>query len=131
MPSMGHEPIDLPHRLATGIAWARAGLGTVALVAPGVVARPWIGQEADDPGSAVLGRALAGRDLALALGLILADRHDQRIRGWVEAAALADLVDAGITLVAFRNLPRGGRVAVLAAAGGAAVVGLLAARSLS
>ena len=118
------------------IAWPsvwlgqRIGIGAAALVAPGVIARPWIGRDADDSSTAVLSRALAGRDLALGIGLIVADHHDQHLRGWVEAGALADLVDSAITLAAFRNLPRRGRLAVLAAARGAAVGGFFATRCL-
>jgi hypothetical protein len=123
-------PAGPARRLALGVAAARIGLGVVAAVAPTVVARPWIGEEAHGPGAKVLGRALGGRDLALGLGPVLAARRDAPIRGWVEAAALADGVDTVATLVAFRRLPRRGRWLVLATAGGAAAAGVLAAQSL-
>ena len=87
-----------------------------------MVARPWVGDD-DGPGGAVLGRALGGRDVALGLGLLLAANHDRHLRGWAEAAALADSVDVAATLLAFDRLPRKGCLAVLAAAGGAAAVG--------
>lgn len=116
--------------LALWVAAARIGLGLVAAVAPTVVARPWIGDDAHRPGAMVLGRALGGRDLALGLGPLLAARRGAPLRGWVEAAALADLVDTGATLVAFRRLPRRGRWLVLASAGAAAAAGAVAARSL-
>ncbi len=123
-------PAGPARRLALGVAAARIGLGVVAAVAPTVVARPWIGEEAHGPGAKVLGRALGGRDLALGLGPVLAARRGAPFRGWVEAAVLADLVDTGATLVAFRRLPRRSRWLVLASAAGAAVAGGLAARSL-
>ena len=125
-----HLPAGPARRLALGVATARIGLGVVAAIAPTVVARPWIGEEAHGPGAKVLGRALGGRDLALGLGPVLAARRGAPIRGWVEAAVLADLVDTGATLIAFRRLPRRGRWLVLASAGGAAAAGALAARSL-
>lgn len=112
------------------IGASRALLGIVALVAPRRVARPWIGEEADGPGSTLLARALGGRDLALGLGPLLAARRQASIRGWVEAAALADLVDVSVTLGAFPHLPRRGRWAVLAAAGSATAAGALAAALL-
>jgi hypothetical protein len=141
VPADSHQPVTMPHvnlvgqdtarRLALALAAGRTGLGAVALIAPGVVAQPWIGDRANDPLSAVLARALGGRDLALGLGVLIASRHGQPLRRWVEAGALADLVDATVTVAAFARLPRRGRLLVLVAAGGAAVVGAAAARSLS
>ncbi|MGH9088399.1 MAG: hypothetical protein ACRDYZ_09860, partial [Acidimicrobiales bacterium] len=121
---------DAARLLALGVAAARIGLGVTAVVAPTVVSRPWIGSEAEGAGAKVLGRSLGGRDVALGLGPVLADRRRRPIRGWVEAAALADLVDATATLAAFRSLPAKGRWIVLASAGGAAAAGALAAASL-
>ena len=97
-----------------------------ALVAPAVVARPWIGEEATQPGAAVFGRALGGRDLALGLGALLARSDRKSLRGWVAAAFLADMIDAAVTGADFGNLPRQGRLVVLAAACGAAALGAIA-----
>jgi len=105
-------------------------LGGVAVVAPDLVARPWIGTDADRDGAKVLGRALGGRDLALGIGPVLASRRGGPVRGWVEAAALADLVDVAATLAVFSRLPRRGRWLVLASAAGAALAGSVAARFL-
>lgn len=126
----GPLPRDVARTVALGVAAARIGLGAVAVVAPKVVARPWIGAEADGPGATVLGRALGGRDLALGFGPVLAERHRRPLRGWVEAAALSDLVDTAATLAAFRHLPKKGRWLVLATSGGAAAAGSLASFSL-
>jgi hypothetical protein len=112
--------------VAIAVAAGRVALGAVALVSPAVVARPWVGDD-DGPSRAVLGRALGGRDVALGLGLLSAANHDRHLRGWVEAAALADSADVVATLLAFDRLPRKGRLAVLAAAGGAAAAGWWAA----
>ncbi|HLG66947.1 MAG TPA: hypothetical protein VKV36_03645, partial [Acidimicrobiales bacterium] len=71
-----------------------------------------------------------GRDVALGLGALLALRRGAPLRGWVEAAALSDTLDAWATLLDLRHLPPGGRMAVLGASGGAAITGVLAARSL-
>jgi hypothetical protein len=115
-----------PRNVAVAVAAGRVALGAVALVSPAVVARPWVGDDAG-PSRAVLGRALGGRDVALGLGLLSAANHDRDLRGWVEASALADSADVAATLLAFDRLPRRGRLAVLAAAGGAAVAGWWAA----
>ena len=132
MPFFATRPVHRPdghawsRDVAIAVAAGRVALGAVALVSPAVVARPWVGDD-DGPSRAVLGRALGGRDVALGLGLLSAANHDRHLRGWVEAAALADSADVVATLLAFDRLPRKGRLAVLAAAGGAAAAGWWAA----
>lgn len=121
---------SLAHRVGRMIAIGRAGVGIVALTAPSVPLRPWIGARGDDPGALALGRALGGRDLALGLGVIMSGRHDQPIRGWVEAGGLADLGDAVATLIAFPRLPRAGRWLILGAAAGSAAAAFASARQL-
>ncbi len=116
--------------VAAVVAGLRVALGLAALAAPDLVARPWIGGHGTGPGRRVLARALGGRDMALGLGALLALRRGAPLRGWVEAAALSDTLDACATLLDLRHLPPGGRMAVLGASGGAAITGVLAARSL-
>jgi hypothetical protein len=130
MPHMKMVGPSAARRLAVALAAGRVGVGGVAVLAPRVMAKPWIGERGNDPMAAVLARALGGRDLALGLGVLMASRGGQPLRGWVEAGALADLVDAAVTLAAFGRLPNRGRLLVLAAAGGAATVGAVAARAL-
>jgi len=115
-------------KYAVWLAYARVGLGAAAFLAPVVPARPWIGPvEAARPGARVLARALGGRDLALGLGVVLADRHDGPVRGWVEGGGIADAGDLLATLLAWRSLPKLGRLGILAVTAGAVV----AARVLS
>lgn len=114
----------LARQAARGLAAARVALGVVAYVAPGVPARPWIGDAAARTTAAtVLARALGARDLGLGAGLLLAARHGAPIRGWTEAGALADLGDLVATLLSFRDLPRGGRWLILAVTAGAVAGG--------
>lgn len=103
------------------LAGARTALGVVAYVAPAVPGRPWIGADADRTGGRVLARALGARDVALGVGLLLAERREDPIRGWVEAGGLADAGDVLATLLSWGRLPKWGRWLVLAAAGGGAV----------
>jgi hypothetical protein len=101
----------------------------MALAAPQVVARPWIGTEAELPGARLMARAMGMRDLALGAGalLALARGTGQQARDWVWLGAASDAVDATLTAVSFRRLPRLGRWGVVGSAGGAAIVGLWAA----
>lgn len=112
-------------RTAQAIAATRIGLGLAALLAPRAAIRVWAGspRRGDESRTDLLARSLAGRDIALGLGLILAIRHDEAARGWVEAGALADAVDALGSAVSFGTLPRLSRVAVLAASAGTCGLG--------
>ncbi|HEY8338829.1 MAG TPA: hypothetical protein VIK95_03110 [Egibacteraceae bacterium] len=110
------------------IAIARIGLGVAATLAPRLVARALMDDR--DGSAAVAARMLGGRDLALGLGAVLAARRGPAaLRGWVEAGALADGVDAAAFAVSRRQ--RGlTRLATVVVAGGAAAAGMLAARRL-
>ena len=109
---------------ATGLAGVRAGIGVVALAAPKLVMRPWVGAGlGEESGARLLGRSLGARDLALGLGAILAERHDAAVRGWIEAGGLADAGDLAATCVSFKALPKTTRWAVLALIAGAVVAG--------
>ena len=116
-------------RAVRSLAWVRIALGAVAAVAPTLPARPWVGDDARRSSARTLARALGGRDVALGLGTLLAQRHQSPVRGWLEASALADAGDVVATLVGWQSLPKTGRLGVvLAAAGGAASCSLLARR---
>jgi hypothetical protein len=105
----------------------RAVLGAAMVVAPGPVARLWLGSRGTIE-SRVLGRTHGVRDIALGAGLIWAVDRDESVHPWATGAALSDLVDAGVTLAYWSDLPRAGRVLVLALAAGSAIqMGALAA----
>jgi hypothetical protein len=61
-------------RGATAVAASRVGVGFVALGAPMLVSRFWVGRPGDGAPGTVLGRALGSRDLALGLGALIALR---------------------------------------------------------
>jgi hypothetical protein len=111
-------------------AYSRIALGLIGLAAPGPVGRLFgLG---DTPLATVAARHIAARDLVAGVGMVLGRRHG-RARGWYEAAALTDALDAGIAVVAGATgvLPRGRALLVAVAAGGSAATGFLAARQLS
>lgn len=122
-------------RCAVWLALGRVAVGVAAVARPDLPARPWVGStEAGGAAGRVLGRALGGRDISLGLGALLALRHDRPVGpavSWVAGGALADGVDALATVVSWCALPPGGRVAVTAVAGSAAILGTLAATTLS
>ncbi|HSK90523.1 MAG TPA: hypothetical protein VK875_04340 [Euzebyales bacterium] len=113
-----------------GIALARIGIGVVATLAPGVGARFQFGSAA--PELAVTVRMLGARDLGLGLGALLAERHGSAaLRGWAEAGALADAVDAVAFLRSGRPAGiRAPRLTTLVAAS-SAVCSVWAARRLT
>jgi hypothetical protein len=113
---------------ARGIAAARIAIGVGATLAPALVTRLQFGT--DTPAQRVTVRMLGARDLALGIGALLAARHGSAgLRGWVEAGALADGVDALAFLGAGRDAARVRALTVLVA-GGSAVVSAWAARAL-
>lgn len=116
-------------RAALGVAVLRVGLGVVAVVRPGLVARPWVGSSHATPAGEVLGRAAGARDIALGAGVLLTSAHadGRAARELTTAAAFCDAVDALTTVTAWQRLPGGWRALVLATAAGAATVGALSA----
>jgi hypothetical protein len=121
---------------AAAIAAARTAIGVVALAAPTLVTRPWLGPDRG-PAARVLGRALGGRDLALGLGALAALQPTPagpQSAGhpgiWIGLAALSDAMDVLATVAAWDELPPVGRWLVAMSAGGSAVAGAAAAGSL-
>jgi len=116
---------------AMSLAGMRGAIGMAALVVPEALLRPWVGPRyARGTVAKLLGRALGGRDLALAAGPVLSMRHDGHVRGWIEAGMLADTADFVATILAFGELPRRTRWLVLASTAGAAAAGAVIAASV-
>jgi hypothetical protein len=78
--------------LIRGIAVARVAIGVAATLAPVAAGRFQFG--AATPVAAITVRMLGARDLGLGLGALLARHDSAAVRGWAEAGALADAVDA-------------------------------------
>jgi len=106
------------------VAVGRIALGASFVLAPGLALRAWPGHgEARGPVDRLLARSVGVRDVALGLGTLMAVDHDTPVRGWLEAAMLADAGDAAAIVLGFRHLPRLRAVAMLGASVGAAVAG--------
>ncbi len=114
--------------LARSNAIGRGLFGAGLVIAPGLAARHWIGDDASGGGVKVVMRALGIRDLVLGAGLLWALSNDEPIHAWVTGGAAADAVDAVATAVAGDDLPPLGRFGVLALATKSAVQMALIAR---
>lgn len=113
-------------RALNTMSWGRVGIGAGLLLMPGRSARAWLGLPVDAAGAKAGVRAIGGRDLALAIGLLRAGRRKEPLTGWIAGAALADTTDAAATLLSYPHLPRSTRLPILlsAAATAAAEVAL-------
>lgn len=113
-----------PRTIGTTIALGRIALGAAAVVRPELPARPWIGAgPAATPGVQVFARALGGRDVALGLAALAGQCSPRARRLTVGLGALADGVDLAATALAWKDLPRGGRLMILAITVGATGLG--------
>ena|SRR5205085_5662118 len=108
---------------AKAIAVGRMALGVSYSLAPGLALRLWPAQGSHaDPAARFLARSTGIRDLAIGIGTFLALQKDAPVRGWLEAAMLADAGDAAAVVLGFRSLPRGRALLALTAASGTVVV---------
>jgi hypothetical protein len=122
--------MDVLRSLARTNGLGRAVIGATLIAAPSAVAAPWVGKDELSDGAKLFARSLGARDLALGLGVVLAMKEDAPVRGWLEGAALADVVDAAATLIAWKKLPPQGRAGVLAIATVSAIQCALVARAI-
>jgi len=116
------------------IGLGRIGLGVGYSLFPGLALKVWPGRRASTPADDALLRLMArstgGRDISLGLGVLFAQKHGTPVRGWLEAAMLADVADAAAILLAIRHLPRARAVLMLGAALGTAAAGQRLARAV-
>jgi hypothetical protein len=112
--------------LAAILARGRIAFGVVSLAAPGFVARTMTG--GGEGGTRLLVRMVGARDLGVGLGLQLALDRDAPARGWLEASALVDAIDAAAFLLARPHLRRGVLPGTLGAAAGGALLSAWLAR---
>jgi hypothetical protein len=106
------------------LAAGRVVLGSAVMVAPEQITGRWLGERnAALPVVGDLAKGLAIRDIAI--GLAALQTIDDPVAGprIQAAAAAADLVDAGATLMAREHLPLKGVLGTVAVAGCAAAAG--------
>jgi hypothetical protein len=113
--------------VAVSLARGRIAIGVVAVLAPAFVGRMMTGRDGPGGGTSLFARMVGARDLGLGLGLLIALDRGEPVRGWLEAAALVDGIDAAACLLARDHIRTGmfpGAVGLAAA--GALLSGWLA-----
>lgn len=108
----------------------RLAFGAAFVLRPAGAATAWAGPAATQPGTQLLTRSMGVPDLLLGVGLLTALRRGDRRTAstWLGHAAAAGVVDAAATVVAYRHLPRTGRLFLLFIAGATLTDGWLAAQ---
>lgn len=113
----------------TALAAGRLAIGA------GLVGKPhsqlgtaWIGEDAKRPTAAVALRAVGARDVALALGTLVAQRSGGPLRPWLLCASLADATDLAATFAAGKAVSARSKALIGLLAGGAIAQQLALAR---
>jgi hypothetical protein len=107
--------------LAVSLARGRIAIGVVSLLAPGFVGRTMSGRDASAGATRLFARMVGARDLGLGLGLLVALDRAAPVRGWLEASAVVDGIDAAACVLARHHI----RTSVLPGAVGMAATGAL------
>lgn len=116
-----------PRTLAAALARGRIVVGLLMLLLPGVVLRGWVRRVT--PEAKAVGRMMGARDVVLGLGALTAVKEHTQDAEWLAMGAVADAVDAAVSLAA-PGISRRGRLASLVA-GSAAASGMWLARSFA
>ena len=122
--------VDLDEReLVQMLSFVRLMIGAGFVLIPRRLGRWWTGEEDISTTSKMALRSLGGRDVALAVGTLIALENNGNVRGWLEAGALADASDAVSTITNWGDLPSLRRLLGLASSVTATVVGVNLAQS--
>src|SRR4051812_46227238 len=107
--------------LAVRLAGGRVAIGAASLLAPALVGRTMTRRARPTDGTRLFARMVGARDLGLGLGLLVALDRGAPVRGWLEASAIVDGIDAAASLLARRHI----RTSVFPLAFGLATAGAL------
>jgi len=122
--------VDLDEReLVQMLSFVRLVIGAGFFLMPRRLGRWWTGEEDISTTSRMALRSLGGRDVALAVGTLIALENDGNVRGWLEAGALSDASDAISTITNWGDLPSLRRLLGLASSVSAVAVGVNLAQS--
>jgi hypothetical protein len=116
--------------LAQALSLGRLSAGFLLFVAPKRAVRAWLGDSEPSPSACVAARSLGARDMAIAIGTLIALDKETEVRGWLEAGVMADAADGVGVLAAWRHVPPLRRILLLCTSGGATVLGMRLAAAL-
>ena len=116
--------------MAVSLAGGRIAIGVVSLLAPGFVGRTMTGRDGSQGATRLFARMVGARDLGLGLGLLVALDRGAPVRGWLEASAVVDGIDATACLLARDHIRRGVFPGALGLATGGALLSAWLARQL-
>ncbi len=123
-------PSSLDPRLAAlPLARGRVVNGIVMLLLPGLVLRLLFGRHASSPAARTITRLTGVREAVLGIGAVTCIKEGTLDAEWVSAGAVADAVD-GLVFLVTPGVPKRSRLFALVG-GGAAVIGMLAARAMA
>ena len=116
--------------LTVGLAGGRIAIGVVSVLAPGLVSGTMAGRDASTGGTRLFVRMLGARDLALGVGVLTALDRGAPVRGWLEASAVVDGIDAAACVRGRDHLRWGVFPAVVGLAASGALLSAWLAREL-
>jgi hypothetical protein len=116
--------------LALTAARGRIAFGAVATLAPGLVVRAMTGRRKTLGAEAVFTRLFGARDVALGLGTVIALDHGTPVRGWLEAAAVADAADMVTAVLGQKSLSTNAFKGTVGIAGSSALLHVFLSRRL-
>ena len=115
--------------LAVALARGRIAFGVVSLLAPALVA-PMMTGGGSEGGKRLFVRMIGARDLGVGIGLQAAVERGAPTRGWLEASAVVDTIDAAACLLARHHLRPGVFPGTLGLAASGALLSAWLARQL-
>jgi hypothetical protein len=113
--------------LPVSVLALRIAYGAALIVAPGRLARRWLGPAAAGGPTQVPLRALGAREVLLHAGGVAAAVHGNPLAPWFAASIAGDLTDIASTVVARKEVPRGAARLTALVAGGSALLSAAAA----
>lgn len=100
----------------------RLAAGFALFIAPKRTVKAWLGDSNPSPAAVTAARSVGARDMAIAIGALVALDKETEVRGWLEAGVLADSADAIGVLAAWRHMSPVRRLIFFFSAGGSAIL---------
>lgn len=109
--------------LAQALSLLRLAAGFALFMAPKRAVKAWLRDPDPSAAAVAAARSVGARDMAIALGTLVALDKETEVRGWLEAGVMTDAADALGVLVAWRHMPSFRRLFFFLSASGSALLG--------